>query len=73
MSSFLVAEEKWIDYCYQETGETIAHFIAREGANIDYLKKLNREVLTGSNNKGNNNILCIHITIIDFYMLLIFQ
>ena len=47
---------KWTDYRYQNTNETVAHLIAREGGRIDYLQKLPKETLTEPNKKGKYNV-----------------
>ena len=45
-------DEKWTDYRYQNTNETVAHLIAREGGSIDHLQKLPNESLMEPNKKG---------------------
>jgi hypothetical protein len=51
-----VDDEKWTDYRYQNTNETVAHLIAREGGSIGNLQKLPKETLTEPNKKGKYNV-----------------
>ena len=52
----------WTDYRNENTNETVAHLIAREGGSIGHLKKLPIESLTEPNNKGTSQIHILHIT-----------